>query len=64
MSQEDAVLIMIREFISESEMSNEDRAKIMVCAELLRATVAEYGELGKVALALVEAEETAKRSKE
>lgn len=45
-------------------MPDEDRVKIMACAELLRATVAEYGELGQLALSLVGAEEAAKRGEE
>ncbi|MGD9726276.1 MAG: hypothetical protein AB7R40_22280 [Nitrospiraceae bacterium] len=62
MSQEEAVLLMIQGFIS--QMPDEDRVKIMACAELLRATVAEYGELGQLALSLVGAEEAAKRGEE
>jgi hypothetical protein len=46
-----------------SQMPKDTQAKIHECADKLRAAIAEYGENGTVAMALVGAEEQVKVSK-
>jgi hypothetical protein len=60
MKQEEVVVTMIRGIIS--EMPKDEQTKVHECAAKLRETIAEYGENGTVAMALVGAEEQVKVS--
>jgi hypothetical protein len=57
MSQEQMILLMVKGTIS--VMPTEDQLKIAECANKLKATVAEYGDFGLIALGLVGAEAAA-----
>lgn len=57
MSQEKMVLYMLRGVIDEAPA--EDKQKIGEAAEKIRVVIAEYGDNGKIAVALVGAEITA-----
>jgi hypothetical protein len=58
MTAEQVVLTMIRGVIA--ELPTEQQAQVKECADKLRAAIAEYGENGTVAMALVGAEEQLK----